>query len=809
MNELLQKGESIVQPLTEIATILQNVQATLGSQEAILAALRAYANDPSSQPVVAAIVKTAGGDPATVSKFLEEHDSELVLLLGTVGQLAGKRMSWPVGGDKAIEAGVVSIQLAAEASATLSVDSAGDTVTIGVDGTVSSNANVSWPISTISGKAAFAANAAISFGNSFEHATTDKALPAIARDLTAMLLPYGAAKLAAGQTIHLGSSGSVAISAELSWGRTFVVTRTVTVSELGVDAVPIATNAAPSAGIRFKSELKGDFDITIVRAAAPGMVNVTLKRNRGSSNEASIGVGVDLDIKGLDVAAKAALAQITTPLAPLVAILEADAAKYSDLRKLFDERLGAAVDAELAKATVLDEIQQWLTVIGKDANLKAQLKTVVMNAVDQTAGPLIDNLQNDINPVIDVVKSLIERYQAALTRINNAIKRAAEVKIGIALARTRQSSSSSSVTLDLDIDPALDEYRRLVHGDFTAAIDRATSGGGGVKINSGLWHKEGKLSLATSLKISVFGHNVGLGSLLQQSFDIDVSSSGDVTIGVTGSIEAYQAGWRSLRSIEFIADTQVLATIGKAKQLIDPKVTSSVTVESSVEWKPNAAELGDWQSAMIAFGVLAQPTTMVADVAPSPSVELLTSAVMPLTEEQLGVLAMQDVDTAGGQFVEQLMEFYLTAFPYQKRDPETNMPFLLWPKVRKFGDQVNPSFATSLEFENGVQVGKEQLPLVHNVLQLVRTFESMVAVLKTVNDHPLTNLTPDAAMLEIRDHQRELLDAVGKVLRLSTDRDRVGKAFFKTLWLLAGGEGVIDPFVVIERESDAKRFVYV
>ena len=78
---------------------------------------------------------------------------------------------------------------------------------------------------------------------------------------------------------------------------------------------------------------------------------------------------------------------------------------------------------------------------------------------------------------------------------------------------------------------------------------------------------------------------------------------------------------------------------------------------------------------------------------------------------------------------------------------------------------------------------------------------------------PLAGLGAACAKAE-KAAQRAVRSAVRKIVAATNlGREQLGQAFFLTLWLLAGGQGEIDPYVVILRKGATadqdQRFVYV
>ena len=687
--------------LPDVANLLDELRKVQTPQQ-ILDELLKYAKDPNAGGVVADAVSTLQLDGPAVQKFVKDNTAELTFLLGNAGAAAKQKLSWPVAADKKLDVNAVALELAASASAAVGGDSDGDLfgdgavtydksseafLTFEVQGKVEADASVpSFPIGSVSGKAAFSTDATILLGNYFRHGVNDSALQALIDDVRAFRLPYGAADLRDGQYIRMHNTGSVAISGELSFGKTLVATGEVSADALGIAATPISADVKLGASLGFEAALSGDFNILVSRDAQPGRVRVQLTTVRSSSRTASFQTSVGAVIKGVDKVAGSLVSQITTPLNALVNVLQTNITKYGDLNKLFTTEVTGQVDKLVNDANVVTQIENWLKEIGSSVDLSEKLEEILTNAVDAKLGPLVNDVQKNLTPLTNGVKDLIKRYQAALTKVNAAVKAAAEIKIGIDLAHKRSKFQTSKAALDLSIDPTLDVYKEVVRGDFTEALRMASLNEPGVTLNDATWSGSGGISISSSLSVSAFGKNAGSGTLLKQEWEWELSASGDLTMGVSSSIQAWARSWRALRSVTFLADTRVVAVVSRANQLLDPKTTDTATLESSIRWDPPAtrAQLTEWEQMNVGLGVLAAPTDMTTALALSTSAkqpygDITASAVLDLTESQLDLIASQPLDSASAQFVEQLTSLYLanTPNPFSLRD-QNGFLFLLW-----------------------------------------------------------------------------------------------------------------------------------
>src|ERR1043166_2281418 len=172
--QILTKSGNVVQPVAEIVQLLQQASTQFGSAGATLAALQAFAADPAQNGPIGAVADALHVDRNSVAKFINDNSDALTLLLGNIGQLGDKSVSWPISGSTAANAGVVSIELKGDAFATVAVDDDGDLFGDGkvsfdktkvvftkveVGGTISANAGVTLPVHTATTKVAFGASA--------------------------------------------------------------------------------------------------------------------------------------------------------------------------------------------------------------------------------------------------------------------------------------------------------------------------------------------------------------------------------------------------------------------------------------------------------------------------------------------------------------------------------------------------------------------------------------------------------------------------------------------------------------------------
>jgi hypothetical protein len=839
--QLLENANQELKPYLELVQLFTKLRSDKPDAEAVVQALLAYANDPT-QGDVATIVAALHLDGTKIQNWVNGHKDQLSFLAANVGDLAGTVLSWSLDKKGNVAAGAFTISLDANASATISGDDDGDLfddgsvtydktksayLTFTVDGKVSAGTNVpSLPIQSLIASGAFSANASILAGAYFEHPVSTPVIDAIISDVPRFRLPLDLAPLAPGQCLRLNGQGSVALSGSLSWGKTIVSTGAVSSDALNLQAVPIEADVQLGASVSFQAAMQGLFNI-VVSAADDGRRRVQLVRSRTLSGGTTLQAGVGVTIKGIDKVANALVSQITTPLQPLVTILTKDLNQFGQLHDLFTKDLNAQVDNLVNNANVINEIQAWLTKIGSDADLKAKFEEIIVNAVDAKAALLIQNMTNNLQPVVELAQKLIKNYQSALAKVNDAVKAAAEVKLGIALSRKQTTTDTNKVALSIVIDPQKqpDAYLHLLYGDFTQALDLARANDPSVTLENATWTEKGSTTIATSLSVSAFGNNVAVGSLLQQDWQWQLSASGDLTLGVTSSLQSYQRDWRVLRSVTFLADTQVLATISSANQLVDPAVHTKATIDVSEEsQKFTRTDLGNWQNRMISIRVLSAATTMLDDAAIDPNNpgakfpygDLTRTAAIELTDDQVLTMAKANSFTARRTFAKAFVDFVSNTAPLNIVDANET-PIAAWQSVQAWALGGSTQFPSSLDFAD--DSGKKHnaggnLALLNRVAMSIGTFDKIISELRDLATHnSLAGATIDVALATIRTEQRRILNGVGEILAsLLIDREQIGFALFMTMWNLAGGQSAVDPFVVLVRDAgqngQEKRWVY-
>jgi len=813
--------------------LVDEARKQITSSEALLKALVDYANNPAGGGVIAQAVATLNLNGPAIQQFVTANQSRLTLLLGTVGDFGGKDFEWPVEASGAANAGVVAINVGATASASIRCDVDGDlfddqTVTYDknteayvsyqVEGTLTAGANVpKLPLGSVSAGAAFGASASLTVSNHFKHQQSDRALSAVAGDLRNFKLPYDAQNLQDGQIVRVHGTGTVAVSGQVSWGKTIVSTGDISDKAIGLTAAPVTASVELGASASFNAEMQGDFNLLVSRESQNKVrLQLVKATSRGSGFALSAGVGID--IKGLDAVANAVVQQIATPLNALVKILQEEHDKFSDLNDLFSKEVDNLATT-VADQKIVGQIQAWLTKIGSSVDLKKKLQDVLKNAVDDQAGQLVDNLSANIAPLTAKVQQLITAYQKALKKANDAVKAAAEVKIGIELSRKQTSTESGKTTLDVILDMSVPAaaalLKPLIHGDFTEAIELGRRGGSGVELKDATVSGSGGLTIESSLNVSAFDNSIGAGSLLKQDWNFEISATGDLTIGVQESITAWSKSWRMLRSVTVLADTRLLAVLSSADKLLDPNITDSVTVSTSQKGSITKSQLSDFENKMKDIQVLAGATSMLQDLAVSSAAsnlgELELSAFLKLTEHDLRVIAAVNTTVAATMFAKRLTQFYVPMEPFT--ETENGLPFLRWPDVIQFiakagGGQ--PTFPNDLVFgEKKVFVSKAKLQDVALAGRIVAAFEQMYTQLAKLHSKSLAGVEVMDAIASLRNEQRALMAPVKTIITATMmSRENLGFALFTTLWDLAGGQAASDPFVVIERISDNKRFVY-
>ena len=489
------------------------------------------------------------------------------------------------------------------------------------------------------------------------------------------------------------------------------------------------------------------------------------------------------------------------------------------LRDLLRRALDRQLDDLLDGTQVDDQIDRWIAEIAEIGDLRETLKELAREAAIDLVGDHLDDLQAHLDTVRGAVKDLITKYRDTVAKIERAIGRAADLRIGVTFTRARQRMRQKGFDLRIEVDveqhPEL--YRQMLRGSFDQAMRLAQSSAHlGIEI-SGTLSESAMLDLDSQLSVDIFGFGFNQGTILNQDWDATVSTSGDVAIAAEGQVAAVDSWWRGSKIFNFLADARVAALVAGDDGLSSVTASRRVSLELAREkWQPKRKKLRQYAESLEEIGVTEGVTTMVDDLIPPsgpsrPSSRLATSVLLELDSRHLDHILDAGLEQAQRVFVRSLIDLYAEFFEARRRRIDvrdaTGRPLLLWPSVRHAHLPVDPHegrvFASG-EHSSALTAG--DLKRVKSMSLLIDEFTRLIKRLGELRT--LSSIeTEEGRAAWLRIHKQMLKAVKGLVPKLSK-RHRLGAALFRTLFVLANRNDDLDPYVVVTRDEDDQVFVY-
>lgn len=826
---------------SDLLRLLDALAGKVGSLQKALEMIQQHFSVGNPVQEVAQLLGQLGLNVAAVANLYAKYQDKLGFLQGSLSDVIGRKENWPLKVSAAVPAGgggLIGLQVSAGAEAAIECDTSSifdgaialtddqAAIMATVTGRLEGQINHSGKLQVFSSQAAFSANAQAAISNVFLHQKSDRTLTALLSDVTDFKLPgmiHSAADLRAThgggvltkplQYVRIAGRGFVQIAGSLSWQQGLLST-SFTASPWAPDSL-VNLGISAQASFHFSRLLQGDFDVIVCDSPDDtDRVRVHLAKSKTSERELGFKIGAEVSVEGLDTIAKGVMSRIVPKVNKLTDLLEKNLDKYGDLRKLFESKLGDTLDHLFAQQNVTNQIEAWLAEIGASLDLRDTLKQVAKEAALKITADDIDNINQQIKPVVDAIKDLIRKYRDALEKLNGIIEKAANLKIGIEFSREQRLMEEEEVALTVDIDPHAqkDIFRRMLIGEFdTAILSHESDPSSGVVVVGGSLVRKGSLSITTDLNVTVAGFKLGTTTILSQQWDAEVSSNGDILIGVQSDFKAIHHSWRATRTCAFLADTRVIANVGGA--LPDLIGTTQLSLELAYDHPdPKIKDIEALESLLQRLGVASGPATLAKDLALAIGGDKSFGEIQASTMLSMGNNGLQGIldtpnDRAMLTFTENLLEFYLHLGIYHVRDKD-HLPILLWDSVRIAADTQQPSLqpltyrdkhgVASPPFDHGEQV------LLFNNSKRIRSFGRLLAGLAAFRKK-LIGVTADDALSIIRNAQISLMKSVSDLIADSSD---VNYALFATLLNLADSQNKMDPYAVIRRMTDDRVFVY-
>jgi hypothetical protein len=836
----------------DLTRLLTSLQAVLGSPEHAIGALEAYIAHPDPGSAVGKLVTELGVESGPLNELLKKNGADvLVSLFQPLRSFGAHRVAYPFARTSGPAAGV-TLEGSAGLSAVVEVDTGGDLlngmitfdgsreaiVRYGVEGTLHGGAAGGAPVGSVAVQGAFEAGATLAVDNFFRHPAGEVTLAALVGDIPHFALPgqlggvggiggIGAgATLIAGQWVRINGTGSVKLGASVTWSRSFLSAADVTAKSLDVDT-RIVVHTGVEATASFAYELNGTFDILVSASPVAPKVRVQLAKSQTSTRDAGLKLGVNVGIEGLDEVGRTVLGGFLPKVQALIQRIDDESARFSDLRGLFAARLSGELDSLLARQTVTDQIQDFLRTVQPDLDLRAKLKEVASEAVLGATGAQIDDMQAHLDTVTNAFKDLLRKYRAALDRIDDALQRAAHAKVGLVFARSRHEVETAEVALQFDIDPQRDGalYRRLLRGDFAAAIAASRDPATSVSDLQGALRELGAITRTSSLTFTALGKfEIDQASILSQSWETVVSPTGEITIGVHGEVQEKTKLLHETRTSTFLADAKVVGLLLDDGTVSGAVFEGKVALELTHELTPTRDnDVVAEEAALRRLGVLTDTgVSLVKDLVLRPQEPkkkfgtLVSSAFLELGRADLDALLSVSPVDAQKQLVEALFTFH-PGHAWLAAEDKTGTPFLLWPSLQPLGlagfNLTGLTGSREFRAEDGARqnIDVDALVLVRYEILLVADFRQAFSALRALRAAgPLPGESRERLLDRVRGLQKILLGNVRHMIAppAQLDRYKISQALFLTLATLTRRHGHPAPYVSIQRKDDGKVFVY-
>lgn len=851
--DLLKAGpsEAVLDP--DLLRVLKKLADDLGSRLAALNALRAYLEGPdTSGPVQKALDALGLGKDDLRQRFAKYQDL-LHLVLGPLGDLGqrppveiplqtqGKADLSPAAGAK------VALEGAADLRAFVEADADGDAcdgrirftpgqqvvIRAGLEGKLAGSLDAARNLGTTAASGGFQAGGRFRLDNFFLHDRSEPVLTALLEDLTDFTLPGAIpagtalrARLGAGggrvptQLVHLQAEGEVALEGRLQWSQSAVQVGNLAAGGLELqDAVTVRTGL--QAAVSFRHQLSGTFDILVSAAPDPARLRVELHKSRASESRLGVEVGATAEVRGLDTAAKAVLDALVPKIDGFLAAAEGKAGALPDVRALFAATLDKEIEKLLKGQAFVADAERLLRTVGKDVDLTAKLQEIAREAAVDLSADLFKKLDANLPKLRAALAELIRKYRGALAKLQQTLKLAANVKVGIAVAHERQRSRGRSAFLVFEIDPTAHPgtFRKMLLGSFEEALRLSRDGDAGIRLINGLLVDSGGLQVTSSLNVTAAGLALNHASVLKQEWGTAVSLQGDVTLSATSSLSGSLTVFGRTRTLTFLADGRVVGRIGRApgpSGITGMTAAHDASLELTEEIPVKAQRLSDLEKTLAQIGVLPAATSLASQLVtlsgdPSPSGRVAVTALLPLGPDELDRIAAADPRQARLAFARALDDFILEA-ELATLDSADGTPLVVWPTVDAFCREVkadasnlNRQFVPRDSQGREVRFSQTLRTLLFHHWEYVEAFTETLRQLRALRGG-FQSLSADEALRLLRRRQRELLAASAPLVRGEVLSSRINYVFFKALFELARpAGGALEALAVLEYQG--KKYV--
>lgn len=832
--DLLAAGRSILGFDEKTIQLLADLLSETGGRQAALEQLRQYALNPVPDSTVGRLATRLGIDPAKLQALHDSHGKVIALLFGRLRELT-EPLSWPLERAAALPAAAWSVNVTGQAAATLAVDTDGTLIEGAIDfdpandaylevaahGTVGAGAEAEAVVRSIGVQAAFRADADVVVSNYFRHRPDDLAIAALAHDVRVFRLPgtvrgphdlgtvttTALGKPVYDQVLRVKASGGIRIGGALAWSTSYLGSYTLSRDQLELNQA-VTVGAALAAGAEFSYKLEGLFDI-IVHASpdTPSMVRIRLAKSQLSGHDTHVALSGTVGIAGLDGVAKALLDTFVPQLDALVGHLEQNKDKFADLESLFRETAQDKLESLLAQPGVAQQIDAWLRVITGDPDLKAKLIDLLTASAVKISKRALKDLEGHLDEARKAVTELIGKYRATREKLDGIVQASAKLKISAAIQRRRRTFRTSAVMLDIDLDPSASAalYRAALAGDFQPVLLAAQRSPAEVVLRRGEMFEGGTAEIGIDLSFDAFGFGASTGTILRQEWDHHISSSGEITIGVTSELENYVKSRRGSHALLMLANTQVLGVIAERGTVHASRVESRARIEYNGTEKLKNEALADLQGRLTQLAVRFGNETMGQDLGGAvlpPGSQLAYSVVLALDDTEMGELAGAGDAQAQRSFADAVLETFKKDVPAFTRDA-SGRPAFIWPVVVEKALRMDLPLDRDAEFSSG-----ETRVIIHRGLEKAQlfafaryaiAFARMLAVIRDLRDLSAGGGTAEQIRSRITDAHGRLM----KNLKIAVASDifakeQLGRVVFKAIVGLVSIQTPVLPVATVQ-----------
>ncbi len=853
--DLMRLGNVGVSLETGVLDLVRRLSTLVGDPHAALKTLRRYlagSSDQAEAALIDTILADVGLTSSTLRKRLERFGDLLELLQSSLGDLGTQTtIDLPFEQHGEVNLGTGELAIGGRLKAFAEADSDGDALEgrirfdpsdevvlrIGVEGQLEGNVGAKGNLGAVAGSIGVQAGCGLLLENFFRHQRRERVLDALFADLTGFDLPLrlrdgGDLRFRVGpggvripdQWVHLNFVGRIALDGGLSFSQNVLSTARVTQKALAVDEI-LNVDTGFEGSVQFSHMLEGAFDLLVCPSASnSSRVRVELHKSVASERRLGVEVGATVGITGLDRIGRSILARVLPKLDKLVLDLDAAVTKgVPRLKELLEAKVDGQLEALLKKAPLTSELQRILDALKLDVNLRDRAEQLLKEAGLKGVSRALGNIDGRADELKEMLRELIRRYRRALQRLEENLAKAADVKVGITVGHARQRSKGREAFLVFDIDPAAEPavFRRMLLGDFTEATRLAALNTSAVKLEDGLLVERGQCRISSSLAVTAFGFAFNNASLLAQDWEMQISPSGDVTIGVHGEV----SNTRNLnlfgsasRTMTFFADSRVIASIAAGGSGGTLSGTTA-GLELTEEFKVAGHKLSKLEQRLIAMGVI-PPTTSISTELVSLSGDeqlngtLSATALLALDATAIASLAAIDPSSARLTFALALNEFQSDDLLERLDSGDGVTPLLLWPSVEQKMRAAHKE-ESELRLQGWAPVdsrgrriigwGPRRTRLLYQQWLWMNAFRDTLGTLGEMKG-ALKGTTADDMLVGLRGLQQRLLQAAAPLVKGLTASSLVNFVFFRAVFDLVSGQQGIDPHAVVEYQGS--RFVF-